>query len=130
MAIVVTLRYDQNTRERDQLGDLTTAVYDVMVAANPNAYPQGGEPISFVAQFNAVHSVICDPMFEPPVEGAADAVGAMIAKFQRAAATQNTGFLRFYIGAVGNLAEHAVGVYATTFSFVITVHGRPATDAA
>jgi hypothetical protein len=130
----ITLRFNSNANvPTPSPGDVIHAIYDVFVdTAGGNAYPAGGEPISFAAQFFEVHSVAGDPAIAAPVLGAADAVGAMIPKFQRdaGAAGFNAGFVRFYQGAVGNLTELAVAPYPNVLNFTLLVHGRPITDAA
>lgn len=132
MAIVLTVRYNQNTRQRDLLGDLTTTIYEVAIAIDPNTYPLGGEPIDFSLQYNEVHSVSAELAIDPAGAGAAT-TGAFGVVFERAAGAGgvNTGFLRIFqsAGAAAPLVELAAAVYAQAMQFVLVVHGRPATDA-
>ncbi len=130
MAIVVTLRYDANAFEPKPAGDLMVAIFDVIVAADPNTYPLGGEPIDFSLQFAEAHIVVPTLAFNDQAgAGGVDVDGAMVVGFERD--TVNTGRFRFYqgpAGAIANLPELANAVYATPFQFSILVHGRPITD--
>jgi len=131
--LVATVRYNSNTKVPRPAGDLATVVYDVTVAAGPNAYPLGGEPVSFAAEFREVQSVVASPLIDNAAAGMATA-GALAAVFQRAAGAPgvNTGVVRIFVtGAAlqANLAELAAGVYATALIGTLTVVGRPFTDA-
>lgn len=115
-------------------GDVVHVIYEVSIDAGGNTYPAGGEPIDFSAEFSEVHSVLAEAAIATPADGQADAVGAMVVRFQRvAAAPANTGVLRFYQGdgsdPQSNLGELAVGAYPNALNFALTVHGRPITDA-
>jgi len=137
MAITLTRRYVANDFKPAPAGDLAVTVYDVAIAAGGNAYPQGGEPIDFSAEFAEVHSVDPGVGLSAPAEGAADQIGAIIPAFIRAVAATaslNTGFLRFYqangaAAGLANLQELAIAAYPNPINFSITVHGRPSTDA-
>lgn len=137
MAITTfTLRYNANAFAPPPSGDLTTAVYDVVITAAANTYPSGGESVDFSTEFAEVHSVVGTPALEPPTVGAADNTGVMVPVFQRAtgAAGDNQGTVRLYQadgGALGlaNLAELTVGAYPNNLQFTLVVHGRPITDA-
>lgn len=131
----ITVRYDQNTRERKLVGDLTFAIYEVEVdlGSPANTYPLGGEPIDFSNEFQSVHAVIPDLGYGDPAIGAGDANGGLVPKFQRAAApnSENQGTIRFYAtggGAGQQLDELAAGAYPSDFSFTLLVCGRPITD--
>jgi len=108
-------------------GDIVFAIYDIDVDNDPNAYPAGGEPITFVADFQEVHGVsLCG-----------FGVGAggpwnnqlYMPVFQRNAV--NAGLILMFIGPGGaaGFPQHAVGVYATNFRFSLFVYGRPISDA-
>jgi hypothetical protein len=128
-----TVRANQNDQARGAIGDLTITIYDVEITtAGANAYPAGGEPLDLSGEFAEVHSVNPVGAINPAGAGAADATGAMLPVFERAAGSDNTGFLRLSrSGGVGaNLAELAAGAYPNNMQFSILVVGRPSTDAA
>ncbi len=136
MAITTfTLRYNSNAFAPRPAGDLTVAIYDVVITAAANNYPAGGEPVDFSGEFAEVHSIDSGLGLSAPVVGVADAVGAVASAFQRAVGAPglNTGAMRLYQAdgaAVGlaNLAELAVGAYPNDVTFTLTVHGRPSTS--
>lgn len=129
MAITLTVRYNSNTRVPTPApGDLITVIYDIAVAADPNAYPAGGEPISFANEFREVYGVVPGALFEQAAAGMPSA-GALVAAFQ--AASLNTGVIRLYnpAGAGLFLAEFtALDPYPVAVAGRIVVVGRPATD--
>lgn len=125
----VTLRYNSNAFAPQPGGDLTTAMYEVTVDAGGNAYPAGGEPIDFSAEFAEAHSVVITPSFDPAGAGNPDASGAMLPAFERD--TANTGRIRFFQSgesANNNFVELLVAAYPNAMQFSILVHGRPITD--
>lgn len=104
------------------------AIYDIAVDAGPNAYPAGGEPVDFSAQFAEAHAVLPTTAFNPAGAGNADVDGAMVVGFERD--TVNTGRLRFFQGPDlnANLPELVAGAYPNAMQFSIFVAGRPITD--
>lgn len=125
----ITRRFISNQNKRAAPGgdgDLVTAIYDIDVATGPNAYPAGGEPIDFTADFREVHAVSLG-------RTGASGLGPWDARlrmpvFER---TGNAvGDILIFVGP-GNAAgfpQHAAGVYASDFAFSLIVVGRPASD--
>lgn len=124
MALALSVRTNQNTRERGFLGDLLLVIYNADLTVN---YPAGGEAISFATEFREVFSVSEGAFEEIPGDGWNDLV--YITKY--VSGTVNTGFLRFYVGAVAaaQFAQEAAGAYGSDFRVRLLVTGRPITDA-
>lgn len=120
---------EQNARE-PWPGPLAVAVYQA-TATPAQAYPLGGEPVDFSAQFRQIFAVIVSAPFNPPGPGIADAVGAWQAVFEDIPGSENAGLIRFYRsgGAGANFPELPVGAYPNGFRITITVYGVPATNA-
>ena len=128
MPLVVTTVYDQNTRLRDDLGDLTIAIFNI-TGTTADTYPgAAGEPVDFSAVFNQVHHVAFG-IFSGLAGGGAWPVEIFVPQYDPTAAA--AGVIRFFEqdGAAGPLVDLANAVYPFDFRIRAVVFGRPASDA-
>ena len=128
MALALTTVYDQNTRLRDNLGDLTIAIFDI-TGTTADTYPgAAGDPVDFSAVFRQVHHVAFG-IFSSLAGGGAWPIEIFVPQYGPTAVA--AGVIRFFEqdGAVGPLVNLANAVYPFDFRIRAAVFGRPITDA-